>query len=425
MIILWLLNISHEHGIRHGANLRYINFSKGLVALGHQVFYVIFNKSSDDQVRRNEYLETLKKENCISGYFEIRQYSYPPLRGKLSRLATHPRIQNLLLRSALASYKSDMQNLIAQVSADVCIISQRSCLPLLPDLGHTTATIIDWCDSSVLAGIREMRRLLRSGKLWETPSTIKELFHSTIEETFYGRWSDGNILVSGMDKSCLDRLNGRSQLNYVLHNGVESSSEEIPAVLKAPNRLIFSGTMSFPPNSNAALWFIERVMPLLMRKNKNIRLVVAGQEPTRELLSKASGHVTITGFLPDIRLEIAKSQLYVAPLISGTGFKNKIVEAIASGTYVIGTPWAVEFLEPDLRNLLLTAGTAEEFVILIETFLSNPRAFDDRLGKAQTIVRDKYQWTSRVKELEWLCGQAKERHVRRRRSSLLKPGLRQ
>jgi glycosyltransferase involved in cell wall biosynthesis len=412
MIILWLLNISHEHGIRHGANLRYINFSKGLVALGHQVFYVISNKPSDGHVRRNEFLETLKKENCISGYFEIRPYSYPPLRAKLSRLTIHPRIQNWVLKSALGRYKSDIQNLVVQVSADVCIISQRSCLPLLPDLGNTTAIIIDWCDSSVLAGMREMRRLLKSGQLAEVPPTINELFRSTIEETFYGRYSDGNIIVSRVDKGCLDRLNGRSELNHVLHNGVEASSKEIPAVPKAANQLIFSGTMSFPPNSNAALWFIERVMPLLMRKNKDIRLVIAGQEPTRELLSKASNRVTITGFLPDIRLEIARSQLYVAPLISGTGFKNKIVEAIASGTYVIGTPRALEFLEPDLRNLLLTAGRAEEFATLIENFLSDPRAFDDSLGKAQTIVRDNYQWTDRVKELERLCGDARERYLR-------------
>jgi glycosyltransferase involved in cell wall biosynthesis len=297
----------------------------------------------------------------------------------------------------------------------VCIVSQRACLPLVPDLAHMTATVIDWCDSFVLADIREIHLLLKTGKLTKLPAAMRALIAPLIEETFYGKYSAANIVVSQADKKCLDRLNQRPHLNHVIHNGVAFPVAGTHEVRKEPNRLIFTGSMSFPPNYNGALWFIEHVMPLLTPKNKEIRLVVAGQEPISELLSKADEHIKITGLVPDIRAEIAKSQLYVAPLISGTGFRNKVVEAIASGTYVIGTPMALEFLDVKLRSTLLIATTAKEFAVRIEEFLKDPRAFDDRLNEAVRIVREDYQWASRVKELENLCRQAIEQQARLRR----------
>jgi len=415
MIILWLLDIPHEYGLRHGATLRYTNFSRGLMARNHAVYYLVTKGPKGDRGGRNEFLEALKADNCISGFFEIEQCPYPPLRGKLSRLAIHPRFQNWVLRSALAPYKSQVYDLVSRLSADVCIISQRACLPLLPELARMTPTIIDWCDSFVLANTREIRLLLKTGELAKLPAAIRALFHPLMEETFYSRYSAANILVSQADKKCMDRLNNRPPLNHVIHNGVAFPVDGRPEVTKEPNRVIFSGSMSFPPNYNGALWFIECVMPLLVQKNKDLRFVIAGQEPVPKLLSKADEHIKVTGLVPDIRAEIAKSQLYVAPLISGTGFRNKIVEAIASGTYVIGTPMALEFLDGKLRSALLVARTPEEFAAGIQEFLQNPRAFDDRLHDAMKIVREDYQWASRVKELEDLCRQAMEQHAQPRR----------
>jgi len=415
MKILWLVDIPHEYGLRHGATLRYVNFSRGLVARNHAVYYLVTKGPQGDRAGRNEFLEALKEENCISGFFEIEKYSYSALRGKLSRLAIHPCIQNWVLRSALAPYKNQIYKLISRLSADVCIISQRSYLPLLPDLAHATATMIDWCDSFLLANIREIHLLLKTGRLTKLPAATRALITPLMEETFYSKYSAANIMVSKADKKCMDRLNDRPQLNHVIHNGVAFPVDGTREVTKEPNRLIFSGSMSFPPNYNGALWFIERVMPLLVQKNRNSQLVIAGQEPIPELLNKADEHIKVTGLVPDIRAEIAKSQLYVAPLISGTGFRNKIVEAIASGTYVIGTPMALDFLDSKLRRALLVARTPEEFAAGIQEFLQNPRAFDDRLHDAMKIVREDYQWASRVKELEDLCRQAMEQRAQPRR----------
>ncbi len=97
----------------------------------------------------------------------------------------------------------------------------------------------------------------------------------------------------------------------------------------------------------------ERVFPLVRQRIPEARIALVGPNPVQQLRAHASDHVEVPGFATDLNLEIARSALYIAPLITGSGFKNKIAEALANGTYVIGTSMAAEFLEPAIRAQLI------------------------------------------------------------------------
>src|SRR5205807_1045507 len=117
--------------------------------------------------------------------------------------------------------------------------------------------------------------------------------------------------------------------------------------------------MDFPPNYESAIWFIDHVFPLL-RDHRDAHLVIAGANPVKELSARAGERVEVTGYREELRQEIARSELYVAPLICGGGFKNKVLEAIASGTYLVGTSMAVEFLGGNAKKLFLVADTPRQ-----------------------------------------------------------------
>ncbi len=411
MNILWILDIDADYGPRHGGTLRYTQLSRGLIARGHRVTYVVISHPGQNGRKHNEYLETLRGEGCFTDCVEIDEYSVPSITRKLSRLVIHPGIQQSFLASYQVEFKNRIIELLKEWAVDVSIVSHRRCLFLLPLLSSVSTTIIDWCDSEVLFEMREIRLLLKMRKLTELPRRVKELIYGLIDETYYGRYSAANIVVGPTDKKVLDFLNGKPFVNRLLQNGVEPSIDNGPAIAKDPNRLIFTGTMDFSPNYDGALWFIKNVMPVLIRKRRDIRLVIAGQLPISRLLESATENVEVLGLVPNLRAEIQRSQLYVAPLISGGGFRNKIVEAIASGTYVVGTPMAFECLDEKLRGTLLIARTAEEFAKRIEEYLRNPWAFTDRLCEAMRIVREEYQWGKKVKELEELCYQVSRHRV--------------
>ena len=144
-----------------------------------------------------------------------------------------------------------------------------------------------------------------------------------------------------------------------------------------------------------------------------------GADPGPELLAKASRYVEITGPVPEITDEIARSQVYVAPLFSGAGFRNKVVEALISGAYVIGTPMALECFEDRLRDSLLTASSAREFAEKVLEFLEHPGAYEERRRQAQKIIETEYPWSVRAKQLEALCAELRQQSpVPKRRHQL-------
>ena len=391
--------------MRHGGTLRYTNLSRRLIASGHRVYYVLTNDARIDRLRRRQYLEELRRENCFTDYFEIDAPPHPQPRGRLSGLLIHPRARDWALRSARLDYQNRFRQLAKDTHADVCVLSDRDRLFPVLHSAQLPPTLIDWCDSLALYETREIRVLLRSGGMRQLPRALGHLANTVIEEAFYGRYAGGNLVVSPADKKSLDRLNGRPRSNHVLPNGVTLGPPDENALPqnKVPNRLIFTGSMGYAPNEFGALWFIDKVLPLLLRVNPDIRVVIAGQEPQPALLAKAGEHVEVTGLVADMQAEIARSQLYVAPLFSGSGFRNKIVEAVGSGTYVIGTTMALEFLDDRLRSKLLAVDAPASFARQILDFLKDPAVYDQRLREAMQILREEYSWDVRSRQFEALC----------------------
>src|SRR5437016_4250035 len=127
-----------------------------------------------------------------------------------------------------------------------------------------------------------------------------------------------NIVVSPVDKRVLDWI-GKPRKNVLITNGVRVP--EAVATVRNPQQIVFSGAMNFPPNYSAALWFLDRVFPLVLEKLPGVTMVIAGAMPHPDLLERAGQNVKVTGFVPDLNRVLAESALYVAPMVSGSGFK--------------------------------------------------------------------------------------------------------
>ncbi len=165
MNILWFLDIDAKYGPRHGGTLPYTHLSRGLVAHGHRVYFLVIRRAGQAQGKRNEFLEGLRGEGCFTDYIELDECPVPPIMRKLSRLAIHPSAQQKLLASYQVEFKTQIDTLLKKLAIDVSIMSDRTCLFLLPWLSSLGVTIIDWCDSAVLFEMREIRVLAKKGEI--------------------------------------------------------------------------------------------------------------------------------------------------------------------------------------------------------------------------------------------------------------------
>jgi glycosyltransferase involved in cell wall biosynthesis len=97
--------------------------------------------------------------------------------------------------------------------------------------------------------------------------------------------------------------------------------------------------------------------------------------------------------------EIASSEIFVAPLVSGGGFKNKVVEAIVNRTSVIATSIAVEFLDAELRGLLAVADTPEDIAAAMMAIWRDPEAAASRAEVLHDLVTSRFGWASKAAEI--------------------------
>jgi len=334
--------------MRHGGNLRWFNLSRELLARGHTVFFAINRVVNSDLAGRIEYLEELKRSGFISGHFVL-DYLPPRDQGRLVQLLVyHPAILRRLLRSSREGPTRAVEGLITQNHVDTLVLSDRTFLFLVESLGSRLPVVVDWVDSFALYFRRALGMHLRRGQLRAVLSDIRKLVPYYVQERYYGRRASVNFVASPVDKDCLDAVTGQPARNHALLNGL-SISQSAMAVVKVPTRLIFTGNMDFPPNYEGATWFIVEVYPLIRKRRPDVTFSVAGHNPVPALLSRAGRGVEVLGDVPDIAAEISTAALYVAPLISGGGFKNKIIEAIACGTFVVSTAIGVEFLDTWLQ----------------------------------------------------------------------------
>ena len=399
--ILWIADVDYRLGAAHGGNLRLINFAREFRKQGHETYFAVPKRKTDDEAEKRAFLDGLKEAGIITNCFSI-EYRHPKAKGKVAHAILYPGAANRLLRSAQEPFIDHVKRLIAANAIDVCIFMSRDLLFALPELNSQTTTVIDWVDSYVLYHLREARLHWKAAHPAKLLRSLQLAAEASIHERYYSRRAELNLAVSSVDKSYLNRNSNR----HVVANGVATSTRTAPAKVKG--QLIFTGNMDFPPNYQSAIWFIDQVFPLL-KDRADVRLVIAGANPVPELVSRAGDRIDVTGFVEDLSREIAQSDLYVAPLVCGSGFKNKVVEAITNGTFVVGTSMAVEFLDSEIRERLLVADSPRAMADTILSYLDNPSAFKSRLAEVQDLVAEELTWEAQASALLRLinaCGQS-------------------
>jgi glycosyltransferase involved in cell wall biosynthesis len=404
--ILWAAYLDYGRGMEHGGHLRVFNLTRELIRAGHEVHLAVLCRAADDPAARRGYLEELKRKRLVTEYHEL-EYRHPRVLGKLARLALHPAPVNRILRGARRPTTLALKGIAEREGIDLCIIADRDLLFTLPGVGAAVPTVIDWVDSYVLYRRRELGLYLKGRRLGRAARALRYMLDDFITESYYGRLCDANLAVSPVDKRCLDKVNRAPRKNRVLLNGVNEKAPRPPEP-KVRGRIIFTGNMDFPPNYESAVWFIDRVMPLVLERRKDVRLVVAGANPVEELKRRAGPSVEVAGYVDDIGREIAKSELYVAPLVCGGGFKNKVIEAITNGTFVAATSMAVEFLGREAREQLLVADTPAGLADAVLAYLDAPEGYEPRLAALQRLVREEFSWEGRMRELLSLAHAVRE-----------------
>jgi glycosyltransferase involved in cell wall biosynthesis len=193
----------------------------------------------------------------------------------------------------------------------------------------------------------------------------------------------------------------------LIANGVDLERVAgVAADAARPGTLLFTGTLGYPPNAEAALWFAEQVLP---RLDGDVRLRIIGREPPPAVARLGERpNVAVTGWVEDLRPELAAAAVVVAPLRSGGGTKLKVIEALAAGRPVVTTTVGAEGIDVRDGEHLLIADTPDAFAAAVRRLLEDPELAARLAAAGRERARARYDWDRLAGTLdaslrEWLC----------------------
>jgi sugar transferase (PEP-CTERM/EpsH1 system associated) len=204
---------------------------------------------------------------------------------------------------------------------------------------------------------------------------------------------DASIFVSEAEAEIVRRRAPGRDLS-VIPNGVDLVAfRPGPDDLTPPPRIVFTGQMGYYPNVDAVVHFAQDVFPLIRRRVPDAEFRIVGRDPSAPVrrLARLAG-VVVTGAVDDVRPHLADAAVAVAPFRISRGVPNKVLEAMACGLPVVGTPVAFQALGSTEADGALVAGSNDAFAEEVARLLQDP-ARRRALGRAARLyVETHHVW---------------------------------
>lgn len=166
--------------------------------------------------------------------------------------------------------------------------------------------------------------------------------------------------------------------------------------------VLYTGFYLSEANQDAVTWFATTAWPNLKAKHPALTFYVVGPKPTPAMkeLARRDPSIVITGRVDDVKPYFRKAKAFVCPVRMGSGFRGKILEAMAAGVPVVSTTLGAEgFPCHNGRNILL-ADTPHGFAENVDVLLRDPELGQSLARNARDLVTSRFSWSHSVDLLE-------------------------
>lgn len=208
---------------------------------------------------------------------------------------------------------------------------------------------------------------------------------------------DGLTIISENDSEAIPhRKNGDIR---IIPNGVDFDYFR-PVEHEKKYDIVFCGNMRYEPNVHASNYLVKQIMPLVWEEFPKATLLLAGAYPKHKVSQLGSDRVTVTGFVEDIRECYASARIFAAPMQTGSGLQNKLLEAMAMGLPCVTTSIANDSLQAMAGTEILVGNTAQEFATHLINLLRNRELCSDLAANGSVFVHKNYSWETAGEKLE-------------------------
>lgn len=175
--------------------------------------------------------------------------------------------------------------------------------------------------------------------------------------------------------------------------------EPLENVAVESDTLFHIGSMDWIPNQEGIRWFLDKVWPIVHAQTPQVKLYLAGRKMPQDLMDLQVEGVQVVGEVSDAMYFIGSKQINVVPLLSGSGIRVKIIEAMSAGKTVISTTVGAAGINYTDGENILIADTPEQFARQVRRCVEDPD-FCSRVGaSAYALIANEYSQEKLTKRL--------------------------
>ncbi len=230
-------------------------------------------------------------------------------------------------------------------------------------------------------GLRKLKAQLELFRVRATESRLPDRFRCV-------------TTISEPDRRQLLELHGPADNVHVVPNGVGDGLLKPLGPRGTRRGVAFWGNLAFGPNDEALRFFVDKVyLPFLVAHD--VELYVVGASAPLWLIRTAEREprITVAGFVPDLAAAVGDYPLMINPMRTGSGLKNKVLEAFGLGLVVLTTRLGVDAL-PAARDdeHLVMADEPEAMSRAVLDLLADDARRERLRRNANSLLRSNYPW---------------------------------
>jgi polysaccharide biosynthesis protein PslH len=172
------------------------------------------------------------------------------------------------------------------------------------------------------------------------------------------------------------------------------------------NNLLFVGTLRYEPNSQGIMWFINTVFPRLLEQFKDLKLIVAGRNPSGELIDKIKKYpdIVLHANPPDMTPYYDKCGVVIVPLFAGGGTRIKILESGFAKRPVISTEIGAYGLGLGDGKEIMLFKDSESFVDKYRMLRNDRALYSDMVQRFYSCIIRNYSFNNFCQSMDAIVG---------------------
>lgn len=234
-------------------------------------------------------------------------------------------------------------------------------------------------------------------------STLEHKIWKSVDSIFY--FSETEVEHT---KAWLTANNGSARVYKVpLYSYTALPPEHPEENIRCRQDIVFVAGFGHPPNIDGAIWFIKEILPRIQARHPDVKLYLAGSNPTDEIKAMNSDNIIVTGFLSeeDLARLYRTTRVVVAPLRFGGGVKGKVIEAMWYGVPCVTTSVGLQGLD-SVKEFSFYSDEPSSFADAVSLLLDDDEEWHRISLFGQSFIKDNFtesaQWAAFAPELDKL-----------------------